>query len=847
VKLQTKLSVDKFSVDQLLLKVSPSIDPARLDLADYADFLDEVSRKRAYHREAVEEVVRFLAGGRYQDAAALAKESYEGSSDLQRLYPNAEKLIAKLPFPEKLACSIDLATATGKSFVYHSIARIMLNEGLVDRILILCPSLTIEEGLREKFTDLIGSTDLADLLPVRPGAIVVPEIVDAASTVREGQICIENIHATYSRTGSSIRDSFVGQGERTLVISDEAHHIYSPAGKEMKQWKQFIDSDEFGFRFHVGGSGTCYVKNDYLADVVYRYPIREAIDDRWIKEVYYLDRDSSATDGERFQKLRAQHEKNRRAYKPLKPLTIAVTQNIKGAEALAERLIEFLAGELKGDRAEAESRVLVVTSAGRHAANVVKLKSVDSPDSPVEWIVSVSMLSEGWDVQNVFQIYPHEKRAFNSKLLISQVLGRGLRQPPQLDGQGIVYVFNHEKWGPEIEELVAEVLDVETTISQQPTDDRPAPHFDIHDLVFEEVPTGIKGKKVEKPARLTKIDLATQRDHREETRFVSATDQTRGDILVTEVIEKRYPIDEVVKDVRAHLRRHDEKTGGSLAKDYPPTKIEKLITEALSRLKDKSGTVTQENRQRILSAFGSRRQKTLKAGAELKRQPTGLTTRRTAEMRAITERISGLTSNLALYYDVESERLGSPDDAAALTKAKEISVPKRLEAVLNSYLFKSPVNVVLVSYGPEYEFVRRLMEEGTSEALRSWVKAPDTGFYAIEFSYKKTPESKRRPGSFNPDFFLWLTDQDLVVVVETKTDSDVSAINAGKLAAAQSHFATVNELLEQAGEERRYQFHILGPGDYDAFFDALKTDELDGYVSTLQGSLAAEAAAAAKT
>ena len=33
------------------------------------------------------------------------------------------------------------------------------------------------------------------------------------------------------------------------------------------------------------------------------------------------------------------------------------------------------------------------------------------------------MLSEGWDVKNVFQIVPHEERAFNSKLLIAQVLG----------------------------------------------------------------------------------------------------------------------------------------------------------------------------------------------------------------------------------------------------------------------------------------------------------------------------------------------------------------------------------------------------------------------------------------
>ena len=53
--------------------------------------------------------------------------------------------------------------------------------------------------------------------------------------------------------------------------------------------------------------------------------------------------------------------------------------------------------------------------------NLLLLKTVDDTDNPVEWIVSVSMLTEGWDVKDVFQIVPHEQRAFNSKLLISQV------------------------------------------------------------------------------------------------------------------------------------------------------------------------------------------------------------------------------------------------------------------------------------------------------------------------------------------------------------------------------------------------------------------------------------------
>ena len=75
------------------------------------------------------------------------------------------------------------------------------------------------------------------------------------------------------------------------------------------------------------------------------------------------------------------------------------------------------------------------------------------------------MLSEGWDVKNVCQIVPHEERAFNSKLLIAQVLGRGLRIPPEYKGeQPVVTVFNHDRWSSNIKHMVNEVLEIEKRI-----------------------------------------------------------------------------------------------------------------------------------------------------------------------------------------------------------------------------------------------------------------------------------------------------------------------------------------------------------------------------------------------
>jgi len=92
----------------------------------------------------------------------------------------------------------------------------------------------------------------------------------------------------------------------------------------------------------------------------------------------------------------------------------------------------------------------------------------DEPENPVEWIVSVSMLTEGWDVNNVFQIVPHEDRAFNSKLLIAQVLGRGLRVPPAYQNDPKIHpqvtIFNHDAWGPKIDDLVRDVAEISKKI-----------------------------------------------------------------------------------------------------------------------------------------------------------------------------------------------------------------------------------------------------------------------------------------------------------------------------------------------------------------------------------------------
>jgi hypothetical protein len=105
-------------------------------------------------------------------------------------------------------------------------------------------------------------------------------------------------------------------------------------------------------------------------------------------------------------------------------------------------------------------------------------------------------------------------------------------------------------------------------------------------------------------------------------------------------------------------------------------------------LKLKGTAVSQENRLLIMSAFGSLRQKTTRAGAVWAQEPDGVAVCSTAEMGPVRERISGLTSHVGLFHDDLSPKLGTPDDAAGLKKALAIDVATFLRRVDNSFLFK---------------------------------------------------------------------------------------------------------------------------------------------------------------
>lgn len=459
--------VKTFKQSELVLKVGRDYDAAELDLGAWEPFLDRLCNDRTYQKEAIRTAVIYLASGQYASLRDLAFENYGQNPVLKDKYPSWEQFLKALPMADKLYGTVDLATGTGKSYVIYGIAQIALGLGLVKRVLVLCPSLTIKSGLTEKFRQLSGDVGLKALIP-QEAVWKSPGVVSANKTVAAGELCVENIHAVYENTGSSISDSFRGSGADTLVLSDEAHHMFNKAsGRDsgIRLWRKFLLSEEFGFRYMLGFTGTAYVENEYFPDVLYRYSLRQAIEDRVVKNVDYVQEDESQGDNERFQKIYRNHRDNKEHYPLVKPLSILVTRDISSAKRLYKDFVAFLSKWENKPLKDVESKVLVVTSAREHRANVRKLKYVDEETDSTEWIISVSMLTEGWDVQNVFQVVPWEDRAFNSRLLIAQVLGRGLRVPQAYRiPQPKVVVFNHRAWSSKIKELVDEILEIEARI-----------------------------------------------------------------------------------------------------------------------------------------------------------------------------------------------------------------------------------------------------------------------------------------------------------------------------------------------------------------------------------------------
>lgn len=838
--------------DDLVLQVSPSYDPRRFNFLKYESFIDLLCGSREYQKEAIKRTCIFLLWGNYPNLKALAEENYRSNQFLQTKWGRLEKFLEQIQLKDKLSCSIDLATGSGKSFIIYGVAQILLSEGVIDKVLVLCPSTTIEDGLTKKFRELSANSELKALLPP-DAAYKNPRIIQAVETIGEGDICIENIHSTYKNTKSAIGDSLLWNGDRVLVLNDEAHHIYSNPNREdiaLKKWFEFLSDKDFGFKYIVGFTGTPYIENEYFSDVIYRYSLTDGINEKFIKNVEYIkDADAKIDSDTRIQLILQNHAENRKKYPKIKPITIFVSKDIKHCETDREYLIEEITKSEKLTREEAEKRVIIITSKEEHKKEFGEIfKTVNEKDNPVEWICSVAMLTEGWDVPNVFQIVPSEEKAFNSKLLISQVVGRGLRIPAEYAGENLsVIVLNHIKFGDNIVHLVDEVLERDEKIYAYPIQEKSERAFVIYNLIYDDSQyEEIKEHYIQKSFK-DMLENGITLPSKSEFSDISITysglkdSEDEGKVKTYTVKNQLRSIEDVANEIAAkianwglELESKGVNTDHLDQFDFPT--VEKIIRKSLK--KRGLEVLTKDQALICIQSFGPINRFGSK-NVRYKKEPKELELLNIFNIGKSGTSIDSIRKGkTSIFFDENSEKYGEQDDRDAIKLILWEVGPNYYHRIANSFLFKTPFNIAIAASEPEKKFLKELVDAKNEPFIQGFFKSKDRGFYHFSYSWMKGEHSKT--DNFNPDFFISLGKTILVIEIkgnETSKEYSMDYIkNRAKYFQAKEHFRRLNEFLEKAGIEQRYVFHFCSPSDFKILFRCIRENLIENFLSGVEAS-----------
>jgi type III restriction enzyme len=237
--------------------------------------------------------------------------------------------------------------------------------------------------------------------------------------------------------GQSYFDYLAGLNDLVLLM-DESHRYRATAGvKAINELKPILGLELTATpQVEKGGAA------EPFKNVIYSYPLSNAMTDGFVKEPAVATRenfDAKNYDEASLEKLKLEdgvrvHENTkvelevyaRENGKPIvKPFTLIVAKDVEHANSLAKVIEDetFFGGRYKG-------KVITVHSnlkGEEKDETVQQLLSVEDRDNPTEIVIHVNMLKEGWDVTNLYTIIP--LRAANSKTLVEQSIGRGLRLP----------------------------------------------------------------------------------------------------------------------------------------------------------------------------------------------------------------------------------------------------------------------------------------------------------------------------------------------------------------------------------------------------------------------------------
>jgi type III restriction enzyme len=360
-----------------------------------------------------------------------------------------------------------LATGVGKTRLMGAFIAYLHRVHGTRHFFVVAPNLTIYEKLRQDFTPgtpkyvFTGISDFA----VTPPEIVTGDNYESGRATRrttilqtglsgelQVQINIFNISKINEKTGGQARirrlNEVLGQSyfdylaglPDLVVLMDESHRYRAEAGmKSINELKPILGLELTATPHTEKGNKTIDFQN-----VIYDFPLAKALEKGFVKAPAVVGRENfkaekfagkdRALEELKLEDAAFMHERTKTALATyatnnslprVKPFVLVVAENTTHAGDLRKFLESdaFKGGQYKGKVIEVHSGL----SGEEEDKMTRQLIEVEKSANPVEWVVHVNKLKEGWDVTNLYTIVP--LRAANSVGLVEQTIGRGLRLP----------------------------------------------------------------------------------------------------------------------------------------------------------------------------------------------------------------------------------------------------------------------------------------------------------------------------------------------------------------------------------------------------------------------------------
>lgn len=429
-----------------------------------------------YHeaqREAIETLIYVYEVAKVRRRKDLLEQYVSGNKDL------------RLPGYDEFAryCT-KMATGSGKTKVmslaivwqYFNAVREDDND-YAKTFLILAPNVIVFERLKSDFEG--GRIFFADPLIPREFRIFWEfDCVmrgDAERAPAEGMLFLTNIQQLYDRTErknnnndepdimtemlgpkpqndlsselASFSEMLAKRAGRLLILNDEAHHTHD----EENEWNRVIRRlhESLPLAAQLDFSATPrFAKGALFPWIISDYSIRQAIIDGIVKKpvkgVATIEEGKSNVTSVKYQGYLTAGVERWREYRDelaptgKKPILFLMMNTTEEAEDVGDWLARKYPAEFGG-----EEKVLVIHTdksgeiTKKDLDRARKLaREVDNPNCPTNAIVSVLMLREGWDVQNVTVVVGLRPYTSAAKILPEQAIGRGLRLMFRGRGQG---------------------------------------------------------------------------------------------------------------------------------------------------------------------------------------------------------------------------------------------------------------------------------------------------------------------------------------------------------------------------------------------------------------------------